>query len=247
MSALPIVTWPLCDRSRSLLLGWVTHVVYCRYAKLETDVGEIDRARAIYVHGSSLANPGIDKSYWQAWTDFEIAHGNEDTFREMRRIMRSVNASFSETHFNTAIIDSAAQPITTGRDSLFFFAFFCPFLIVNYKPYLLSPQTKHCQHRISSYTLPAILYFLDNTFIKTLNYCQLRCSSASHCQATNFLKYGAVFKVHVILAAQILICNPLQCGTYASHDPLLSGSSADCPECIILADASAGRTWLEAL
>ena len=87
----------------------------CRYAKLETDVGEVDRARAIYVHGSSLANPAVDKPYWQAWNDFEVMHGNEDTFREMRRIMRSVNASFSQTHFNTAIIDSVAQPLASGE------------------------------------------------------------------------------------------------------------------------------------
>lgn len=85
-----------------------------RYAKLETDVGEVDRARAIFVHGSSLANPAVDKSFWQAWNDFEVMHGNEDTFREMRRIMRSVNASFSQTHFNTAVIDSAAQPLASG-------------------------------------------------------------------------------------------------------------------------------------
>lgn len=87
----------------------------CRYAKLEMEVGEVDRARAIFVHGSSLANPGVDKAFWQAWNDFEVAHGNEDTFREMRRIMRSVNASFSQTHFNTAVIDSVAQPTASGE------------------------------------------------------------------------------------------------------------------------------------
>ena len=85
----------------------------CRYAKLEKDVGEVDRARAIYVHASSLANPATDKDFWQSWNDFEVQHGNEDTFREMRRIMRSVNASFSQTHFNMAIIDAVSHP-TTG-------------------------------------------------------------------------------------------------------------------------------------
>jgi len=74
----------------------------------------VDRARAILVHASSLANPATDKDFWQAWNDFEVVHGNEDTFREMRRIMRSVNASFSQTHFNSAIIDSATHPIASG-------------------------------------------------------------------------------------------------------------------------------------
>ena len=41
---------------------------------------------------------------------WQVAHGNEDTFREMLRIRRSVAASFSQTHFNTAgitVADSA--------------------------------------------------------------------------------------------------------------------------------------------
>lgn len=88
--------------------------ILCRYAKLEKDVGEIDRARAIYVHAASLANPATDKPFWQAWNDFEVVHGNEDTFREMRRVMRSVQASFAQTHFNTAIIDAVGQSRPSG-------------------------------------------------------------------------------------------------------------------------------------
>jgi len=44
-----------------------------------------------------------DTEFWAAWNDFEVAHGNEDTFREMLRIKRSVSASYSQTHFNTAV------------------------------------------------------------------------------------------------------------------------------------------------
>jgi pre-mRNA-splicing factor SYF1 len=39
-----------------------------------------------------------------------VAHGNEDTFREMLRIRRSVAASFSQTHFNTAGVAVADAP-----------------------------------------------------------------------------------------------------------------------------------------
>lgn len=59
-----------------------------RYAELERKLGEIDRARAILVHGSHLADPRNDKDFWLAWNDFEVRHGNEDTFREMLRIKR---------------------------------------------------------------------------------------------------------------------------------------------------------------
>lgn len=43
----------------------------------------------------------------------QVAHGNEDTFREMLRIRRSVAASYSLTHFNTSIIDAATTGIGT--------------------------------------------------------------------------------------------------------------------------------------
>ena len=52
-----------------------------RYAALERRLGEIDRARAIYVHASSLADPCTDPGFWADWNDFEVKHGNEDTFR----------------------------------------------------------------------------------------------------------------------------------------------------------------------
>lgn len=85
-----------------------------RYAKLERGLGEIDRARAIYIHASAMADPRRDPAFWADWNSFEVAHGNEDTFREMLRIKRSVAASFSQTHFNTTIIDAATAPVTTG-------------------------------------------------------------------------------------------------------------------------------------
>ncbi|KAL3151001.1 hypothetical protein ABBQ38_012874 [Trebouxia sp. C0009 RCD-2024] len=85
-----------------------------RYAKLEKGLGEIDRARAIYIHASAMADPRRDTEFWADWNAFEVAHGNEDTFREMLRIRRSVAASFSQTHFNTTIIDAATAPVTTG-------------------------------------------------------------------------------------------------------------------------------------
>ncbi|XP_042429330.1 pre-mRNA-splicing factor SYF1-like [Zingiber officinale] len=69
-----------------------------KYAELEKNLGEIDRARAIYVFASQFADPLSDPDFWKKWKDFEIQHGNEDTFREMLRIGRSVSASYSQTH-----------------------------------------------------------------------------------------------------------------------------------------------------
>ncbi|KAI0519901.1 hypothetical protein KFK09_007362 [Dendrobium nobile] len=69
-----------------------------KYAELERNLGEIDRARAVFVFASQFADPRSDSDFWKKWNDFEVQHGNEDTFREMLRVKRSVLASFSQTH-----------------------------------------------------------------------------------------------------------------------------------------------------
>lgn len=43
-----------------------------RYAKLEKGLGEIDRARAIYIHASSMADPRRDSGFWADWNAFEV-------------------------------------------------------------------------------------------------------------------------------------------------------------------------------
>ncbi|KAL3348510.1 hypothetical protein AABB24_021930 [Solanum stoloniferum] len=70
-----------------------------KYAELEKSLGEIDRARALYKHSSQFADPRSDPDFWNKWHEFEVQHGNEDTFREMLRVKRSVSASYSQTHF----------------------------------------------------------------------------------------------------------------------------------------------------
>ncbi|GAA0157227.1 RNA splicing factor [Lithospermum erythrorhizon] len=74
-------------------------VMCIKYAELEKSLGEIDRARALYKHSSQFADPRSDPDFWTKWHEFEVQHGNEDTFREMLRVKRSVSASYSQTHF----------------------------------------------------------------------------------------------------------------------------------------------------
>mmetsp|Transcript_112671 Transcript_112671/g.283248 ORF Transcript_112671/g.283248 Transcript_112671/m.283248 type:complete len:977 (+) Transcript_112671:106-3036(+) len=78
-----------------------------RYAKMETMLGEVDRARAIYQHASQFCDPRREEEFWKTWRGFEVQHGNEDTFRDMLRIKRSVQAMFSQVHFNAT--DIAAE------------------------------------------------------------------------------------------------------------------------------------------
>lgn len=53
-----------------------------------------------------MADPKQARTYWEEWNAFEVAHGNEDTFREMLRIKRSVNAFYGQT---TTIPTTAPQ------------------------------------------------------------------------------------------------------------------------------------------
>ena len=66
-----------------------------RFAALERKLGEIDRARAIYAHGSQFCDPRVNPKYWAEWNAFEVETGSEDTFREHLRIKRAVQASVS--------------------------------------------------------------------------------------------------------------------------------------------------------
>lgn len=80
-----------------------------QFADLETKLGEIDRARAIYAHCSQMCDPRTTAEFWQTWKEFEIRHGNEDTVREMLRIKRSVQATY-----NTQVNFMSAQMLAAS-------------------------------------------------------------------------------------------------------------------------------------
>jgi pre-mRNA-splicing factor SYF1 len=65
-----------------------------KFAEMERRLGEIDRARAIYGHASQFCDPRREPGFWQKWESFEVQHGNEDTFKDMLRIKRSVQAQY---------------------------------------------------------------------------------------------------------------------------------------------------------
>lgn len=88
-------TRPIYERAIAALPDKEARSVCLAFASMEKKLGEIDRARAIYAHGSQFANPRSEKSYWDLWERFEVLHGNEDTFKEMLRIKRSVAATFA--------------------------------------------------------------------------------------------------------------------------------------------------------
>jgi pre-mRNA-splicing factor SYF1 len=69
-----------------------------KYATIEMKLGEIARARAIYVHLSQFCNPNQEEyinDFWNIWEKFEISHGNVETYQEMESIKRNVKSKFS--------------------------------------------------------------------------------------------------------------------------------------------------------
>jgi pre-mRNA-splicing factor SYF1 len=87
-----------------------------RYARLECKLGEIARARSLYTHASQFASPQCDTDFWEEWNRFEVRYGDEDTFREMLRVKRSVSANFVQMHFtmNTSDVTTAVGTSETG-------------------------------------------------------------------------------------------------------------------------------------
>jgi pre-mRNA-splicing factor SYF1 len=103
-------TRPIYERALEVLPDRQTAKMCLRFAALERKLGEIDRARAIYAHASQFCDPRTNPEFWVEWHAFEIDTGSEDTFREMLRIKRSVQAQF-----NTEASYLAAQALAASQ------------------------------------------------------------------------------------------------------------------------------------
>ncbi|KGB78042.1 pre-mRNA-splicing factor SYF1 [Cryptococcus deuterogattii 99/473] len=111
-------TRPIYERALESLPDKQTAEMCRRFARMERKLGEIDRARAIYAHASQFCDPRIEPEFWQEWNDFEIDTGSEDTFREMLRIKRAVQASFNtETSFIAAQAAAASKGTEKPTDA----------------------------------------------------------------------------------------------------------------------------------
>lgn len=66
-----------------------------QFAKIESKLGETDRARAIFMHISEYCNPGIETPFWNTWNEFEIYHGTKETFQDMMRVKRTIQIKYN--------------------------------------------------------------------------------------------------------------------------------------------------------
>jgi len=112
-------TRPIYERAISALPDREARDMCLKFAEMERRLGEIDRARAIYGHASQFCDPRTTPTFWQKWESFEVQHGNEDTFKEMLRIKRSVQAQYNtDVNFiaSQALARSQMQPVQEGNE-----------------------------------------------------------------------------------------------------------------------------------
>ncbi|MCJ1375292.1 pre-mRNA-splicing factor syf1 [Loxospora ochrophaea] len=103
-------TRPIYERAIAALPDKEAKDMCLKFADMERRLGEIDRARAIYGHASQFCDPRTTPTFWSKWETFEVQHGNEDTFKEMLRIKRSVQAQY-----NTDVNFIASQALARSQ------------------------------------------------------------------------------------------------------------------------------------
>lgn len=92
-------TRPIYERAIAALPDSEAKDMCLKFAEMERRLGEIDRARSIYGHASQFCDPRREPAFWTKWEGFEVQHGNEDTFKDMLRIKRSVQAQYKYVFF----------------------------------------------------------------------------------------------------------------------------------------------------
>ncbi|KAF7886156.1 hypothetical protein EAF00_010259 [Botryotinia globosa] len=113
-------TRPIYERAIAALPDKDARDMCLKFADMEKRLGEIDRARAIYGHASQFCDPRTSPTFWSKWESFEVQHGNEDTFKEMLRIKRSVQAQYNtDVNFiaSQALARSQAKPDEDGEEA----------------------------------------------------------------------------------------------------------------------------------
>lgn len=88
-------TRPVFQKAVDNLNDHDANIVVQQFIDVEVKLGEIERARALFGYASQFNDPELDTAFWDKWDNFEIEYGNEDHYKEMLRIKRSVKAQFS--------------------------------------------------------------------------------------------------------------------------------------------------------
>ncbi|KAG5519735.1 hypothetical protein PMAC_000008 [Pneumocystis sp. 'macacae'] len=111
-----ISTRPIYERAINVLPDKDARDMCLKFAEMERSVGEIDRARAIYTYASQFYHPKAVASFWEIWHEFEVKHGNEDTYARMLRTKRSVQLDYNSNV--DYIVNQATAQLTLETSTL---------------------------------------------------------------------------------------------------------------------------------
>lgn len=66
-------------------------IMALKYADLEKNLNEVERARQIYSYASQFSDPRDDyEGLWKTWEQFQLGEGNKDNYEMYLRVKRSV-------------------------------------------------------------------------------------------------------------------------------------------------------------
>ncbi|SCU95119.1 LADA_0G13608g1_1 [Lachancea dasiensis] len=60
------------------------------FAKMEEVIPDIARARTVFKFGAQLVHPDANRGLWDSWNDFELKHGDKESYKEMLRTKRQL-------------------------------------------------------------------------------------------------------------------------------------------------------------
>ena len=64
------------------------------------------------MYAAGFSDPGAHPEFWRRWNEFEVAHSDESTFREMLRLKRTMAAAGHASVQVTVISTMKKRPCT---------------------------------------------------------------------------------------------------------------------------------------
>ncbi|QLG72777.1 hypothetical protein HG535_0D04860 [Zygotorulaspora mrakii] len=77
------------------------------FAETETRLNEIDRAREIFRYGAQLLPPQKNINLWGSWDEFELQHGDKETYKEMLKLKKNLE--------NEMLVDTESESKFEGN------------------------------------------------------------------------------------------------------------------------------------
>ncbi|KAI3644650.1 hypothetical protein MP228_010814 [Amoeboaphelidium protococcarum] len=81
---------PIYDQALQDLHDEYARPLAMDYIAMELKLGEYDRVRSLYEYTSQMCDPQVHPQFWTEWEQFEVEHGDEDSYKDMLRIKRNI-------------------------------------------------------------------------------------------------------------------------------------------------------------